>query len=88
MGDGGAGKTSLVKRLLGEEFDNNEPQTHGINIKKWEIVDGEDKQHPLSDDALVNELANHGITVARRTVTKYRQRMNIPSSRQRRRWGD
>ena len=43
VGDGGAGKTSLVKRLLGEKFDNNEPQTHGINIKKWEIIDGDDK---------------------------------------------
>ncbi|KAF5420469.1 MAG: hypothetical protein C5S44_08435 [Candidatus Methanocomedens sp.] len=43
VGDGGAGKTSLVKRLLGEKFDNNEPQTHGINIKKWERIVGEDK---------------------------------------------
>ena len=43
VGHGGAGKTSLVKRLLGDEFDNNEPQTHGININKWEIIDGDDK---------------------------------------------
>ena len=37
VGDGGAGKTSLVKRLLGEKFDKNEPQTHGININHWEV---------------------------------------------------
>ncbi|MFC2141124.1 COR domain-containing protein, partial [Acidobacteriota bacterium] len=37
VGDGGAGKTSLVKRLLGDKFDTNEPQTHGINIKHWEV---------------------------------------------------
>ena len=37
--------------------------------------------------ALVNELAKHGISVARCTVTKYRKAMNIPSSRQRRQWG-
>ncbi len=43
VGDGGAGKTSLVKRLLWGDFDNNEPKTHGININKWEISDGEDK---------------------------------------------
>ena len=49
-------------------------------------VDEEDKSKPLSDDALVSELAKHGITVARRTVTKYRKAMNIPSSRQRREW--
>ena len=53
---------------------------------KGTIVDGEDKSHPLSDDQLVTELAKHGITVARRTVTKYRKAMNIPSSRQRRDW--
>jgi internalin A len=39
VGDGGAGKTSLVKRLLGQTIDKNEPQTHGINIKhKWEVT--------------------------------------------------
>ena len=43
VGHGGAGKTSLVKRLLGDEFDDNEPQTHGININKWEIIDGDNK---------------------------------------------
>ncbi|WP_440955314.1 COR domain-containing protein [Methanosarcina sp. Mfa9] len=37
VGDGGAGKTSLVKRLLGEGFDGNEHQTQGINIKGWEF---------------------------------------------------
>lgn len=37
VGEGGAGKTSLVKRLLGEEFDKYEPQTHGININNWYV---------------------------------------------------
>ena len=40
----------------------------------------------MGDDELVEELAKQGITVARRTVTKYRKAMNIPSSRQRRDW--
>jgi small GTP-binding protein len=35
VGDGSAGKTSLVKRLLEQDFNKNEPQTHGINIKRW-----------------------------------------------------
>jgi len=39
VGDGGAGKTSLVKRLLDEGFDGNEHQTQGINIKKWRFED-------------------------------------------------
>ncbi len=57
-----------------------------IRIRLQEIVDHEDKQSPLSDDDLVAELKKLGLTVARRTVTKYRQKMGIPSSRQRRDW--
>jgi small GTP-binding protein len=41
VGDGGAGKTSLVKQLLCEEFDANETQTHGINIRDWNVEEGE-----------------------------------------------
>jgi RNA polymerase sigma-54 factor len=55
-----------------------------IRIKLREIVDKEDKSDPLSDDALVEELARHGYQLARRTITKYRKAMKIPSSRQRR----
>ena len=57
-----------------------------IRIKLQEVVDKEDKQHPFSDDDLVRELKKRGLKVARRTVTKYRQKMGIPSSRQRRDW--
>ena len=41
VGDGGAGKTSLVKQLLGEDFDKHEPQTHGINIRDWKVKEGD-----------------------------------------------
>ncbi len=34
LGEASAGKTSLVKRLLGEDFDSKESQTHGIRIRK------------------------------------------------------
>ncbi|HLP44800.1 MAG TPA: leucine-rich repeat domain-containing protein [Candidatus Kapabacteria bacterium] len=37
VGDGAAGKTSLVNRLLGLEFNENEPQTHGIKIQTWPV---------------------------------------------------
>jgi RNA polymerase sigma-54 factor len=57
-----------------------------IRIKLQEVVDGEDKTAPYSDDELVRELKKHGLNVARRTITKYRQKMGIPSSRQRRDW--
>ena len=57
-----------------------------VRIKLQELVDKEDKHHPLSDDDLVHELRKFGMPVARRTVTKYRQKIGIPSSRQRRDW--
>lgn len=41
VGDGGAGKTSLVKRLLWDKFSKSERQTQGINIEPWRIkLDG------------------------------------------------
>lgn len=66
--------------------DGDDVAWDAVRLKLQEIVDHEDKQKPFSDDELVKELARHGITVARRTVTKYRKAMNIPSSRQRKDW--
>ena len=43
VGAGRSGKTSLVKQLLGEEFDPNEKQTHGIRIRKWQVPRQKDK---------------------------------------------
>ncbi len=57
-----------------------------IRIKLQELIDKEDKSDPYSDDELVKELKKHGLTAARRTITKYRKKMDIPSSRQRRDW--
>ena len=68
--------------------DGEEVAWDAIRIKLQDIVDNEDKQHPHSDDELVRQLATHGLKVARRTVTKYRQKMGIPSSRQRRDWSE
>lgn len=57
-----------------------------IRLKLQELVDDEDKSKPYSDDELVNQLQKHGFKAARRTITKYRKKMGIPSSRQRRDW--
>ncbi|MBB5207187.1 RNA polymerase factor sigma-54 [Chiayiivirga flava] len=51
------------------------------------LVDQEDPRKPLSDAKLANDLKGEGITVARRTVAKYREAMNIPSSNERQRLG-
>ncbi len=57
-----------------------------IRIKLQEIIDQEDKAKPHSDDELVRRLKQFGLSVARRTVTKYRKKMGVPSSRQRKDW--
>jgi RNA polymerase sigma-54 factor len=57
-----------------------------IKQKLLEVIDKEDKSNPLSDEDLVNKLHDSGYPVARRTVTKYRKMLNIPSSRQRKDW--
>ena len=48
-----------------------------------EIVEAEDKRHPLSDEQLVKILRERGYDVARRTVAKYRTQLGIPESRMR-----
>lgn len=53
-----------------------------------ELVAAEDKSQPLSDDELVERLAAAGIRCARRTVTKHRRQLGLPSSYLRRRYGD
>jgi len=47
------------------------------------IVDAENKDNPLSDDQLVDELGKRGVHIARRTVTKYRKALGIASSSRR-----
>ncbi|MDR2762758.1 MAG: RNA polymerase factor sigma-54 [Planctomycetaceae bacterium] len=57
-----------------------------VRIKLQEIIAEEDKNSPLSDEAIVEQLKEAGIQVARRTVVKYRQILKIPSSRVRKSW--
>ena len=48
-----------------------------------EIVEAEDNRKPLSDDAIAAIFKDRGINVARRTIAKYREALNIPSSSER-----
>ncbi len=57
-----------------------------IRIELQKLIDNEDKAKPYSDDEIVKRLKALGFPVARRTVTKYRKKLSIPSSRQRRDW--
>jgi RNA polymerase sigma-54 factor len=49
------------------------------------LIEAEKADHVLSDDTIVEMLKKEGIDIARRTVAKYREGMNIPSSVRRRR---
>ncbi len=76
-----------LKRFFGggtQTDDGEEVAWDIIRLKLKAIIDNEDKKSPLSDDALVDALAQEGYQLARRTVTKYRKNMGIASSRQRR----
>jgi len=56
-----------------------------IKAKIKAFIDAESPKKILSDDKLVDLLKEEGMDVARRTVAKYREALNIPSSVQRRR---
>ena len=64
--------------------DGEEKSIVAVKQKVKEIVEKEDKQHPLSDEEIAAFLKKDGLDIARRTVTKYRKQLAIPSSRQRR----
>jgi len=55
-----------------------------VRAKIRKLVSAENPAKPLSDSKIMNILKDDGISVARRTVAKYREAMNIPSSSERR----
>lgn len=61
-----------------------ELSTREIKAALRDIIEGEDKRKPLSDDALKEELTKRGYPIARRTVAKYREQLGIPIARLRR----
>jgi RNA polymerase sigma-54 factor len=67
------------KNAVGEEID-------GRVVKETlqAIVDNEDKLNPYSDDKIVELMKEKGITLARRTIAKYRVEMGIPAVSNRR----
>ena len=64
--------------------DGEAESNRAIMLKITDMVKGEDKKNPLSDEEIMAKLEAEGIKIARRTIAKYREKLNIPSSRQRR----
>jgi RNA polymerase sigma-54 factor len=78
-----------LKRFFGggtQTANGEEVAWETIKQKLLEIIGNEDKSNPLSDEDLVTKLQEASYPVARRTVTKYRKMLKIPSSRERKDW--
>ena len=69
----------------GSYIGNDDTSTTAIKHKIKNLIDNETPQNILSDDKIVDILGQEGIKIARRTVTKYRESMNIPTSGKRKR---
>ena len=61
--------------------DGEEMSVREIRKILKECIDNEDKKKPYTDDELTDILKEKGYPIARRTVAKYRQQLNIPVAR-------
>lgn len=61
--------------------DGEEVSTKEIKMHLQEVISKENKRKPLTDDALVVILKEQGYNIARRTIAKYREQLNIPVAR-------
>ena len=73
-----------LKNLFSDSLTNDEGEevsTKEIKNHLQEIINNENKKKPLTDDALVTALKEKGYNIARRTIAKYREQLNIPVAR-------
>lgn len=76
--------------LLKDLFNEGMPTVKGEIVSSYviktameEIIEKEDKKNPLTDKQLVKKLLQNGYLIARRTVAKYREILNIPTAQMR-----
>jgi len=78
--------TKLIKEFFSEAMKNDQGEdVSTLEIKKilQNIIEDEDKKKPLPDDQLADILKEKGYPIARRTVAKYREQLEIPVARMR-----
>ncbi|WP_162126592.1 RNA polymerase factor sigma-54 [Flavobacterium phycosphaerae] len=78
--------TKLIKEFFSEAMKNDQGEdVSTLEIKKIlkTVVEEEDKQRPLPDDQLAEILKEKGYPIARRTIAKYRELLDIPVARMR-----
>jgi len=76
--------TFLLKYFFSESLTTDsgeEVSTKEVKAILEELLDSEDKHKPFSDDELTEQLQEKGYNIARRTVAKYREQLNIPVAR-------
>ena len=76
--------TKILKSFFSESMTNDqgeEVSTREIKSILKTLVDQEDKKKPITDEQLAIELKNEGYPIARRTVAKYREQLDIPVAR-------
>jgi len=60
---------------------DEEISTYKIKERIQQLISNEDKSNPLTDEELADLLKKEGLNVARRTIAKYREQLNIPVAR-------
>ena len=78
--------TKLIKEFFSEAMTNDQgEEVSTLEIKKIlkDVIDAEDKHKPLPDEQLVDILKEKGYPIARRTIAKYRELLDIPVARMR-----
>jgi RNA polymerase sigma-54 factor len=76
--------TYLLKYFFSESLQTEsgeEVSTREVKKILQDMIDGENKKKPLSDQKLMEGLKKKGYNIARRTVAKYREQLNIPVAR-------
>ena len=76
--------TKLIKEFFSEAMKNDQGEdvsTREIKAILQKVVAEEDKQKPLTDDKLSGVLKEKGYIIARRTIAKYREQLDIPVAR-------
>lgn len=70
-----------LRFFFNEARENDDAASPMIMARLKQLIDNEDKHHPLTDQALTEALRSEGINIARRTVAKYREKMGVPVGR-------
>lgn len=76
--------TFLLKYFFSESLttqSGEEVSTREVKSILQEIIDQENKSKPLTDEKLMNMLKDKGYNIARRTIAKYREQLNVPVAR-------